>query len=256
MPRCCANRRVESRKNTPCTWPWTTTRRRITCRILAEMDLKEILKRRRMVRAYEPEPISRETIERIVGTVRRAPSAGFSQDSGSSLSPTPALGSGSPTPEGRRDVPLRRSSRGERAGPDRRGCSRGRLPRPLPQARQAHRRRGARMADPLLAFRRRRRRHADPARRNRRGICRRTLWSFCRCDQALQGVTAHPRRHRRSCCITIGRPADDSNWSAMSSRLTQNRKAWTTSCAGNTARASGSSRPAAAGGSRGSRPPR
>jgi nitroreductase len=43
------------------------------------MDLREILKRRRMVRAYEPEPISRETIERIVGTVRRAPSAGFSQ---------------------------------------------------------------------------------------------------------------------------------------------------------------------------------
>jgi nitroreductase len=43
------------------------------------MDLREILRRRRMVRAYEPEPISRETIERIVGTVRRAPSAGFSQ---------------------------------------------------------------------------------------------------------------------------------------------------------------------------------
>ena len=32
-----------------------------------------------MVRAYEREPISREAIERIVGTVRRAPSAGFSQ---------------------------------------------------------------------------------------------------------------------------------------------------------------------------------
>ena len=32
-----------------------------------------------MVRAYEPAPIPRETLERIVGTVRRAPSAGFSQ---------------------------------------------------------------------------------------------------------------------------------------------------------------------------------
>jgi FMN reductase [NAD(P)H] len=32
-----------------------------------------------MVRAYEPEPIPRETLERIVGTVRHAPSAGFSQ---------------------------------------------------------------------------------------------------------------------------------------------------------------------------------
>jgi FMN reductase [NAD(P)H] len=32
-----------------------------------------------MVRAYAADPIPRETIERIVGTVRRAPSAGFSQ---------------------------------------------------------------------------------------------------------------------------------------------------------------------------------
>jgi nitroreductase len=43
------------------------------------VEFREILKRRRMVRAYEPEPIPRETLERIVGTVRRAPSAGFSQ---------------------------------------------------------------------------------------------------------------------------------------------------------------------------------
>jgi hypothetical protein len=46
-----------------------------SCRI----EFKEILKRRRMVRAYEPTPIPREMLERIVGTVRRAPSAGFSQ---------------------------------------------------------------------------------------------------------------------------------------------------------------------------------
>ncbi len=32
-----------------------------------------------MVRAYEPQPVARETLERIVGTIRRAPSAGFSQ---------------------------------------------------------------------------------------------------------------------------------------------------------------------------------
>ncbi len=32
-----------------------------------------------MVRHYDPEPIPRDTIERIVGTVRRAPSGGFSQ---------------------------------------------------------------------------------------------------------------------------------------------------------------------------------
>jgi nitroreductase len=43
------------------------------------MDFKEVLKRRRMVRAYEPRQIERETLERIVRTIRRAPSAGFSQ---------------------------------------------------------------------------------------------------------------------------------------------------------------------------------
>jgi nitroreductase len=43
------------------------------------VDLKEILVRRRMVRAYAPESVPREAIERIVSTVRRAPSAGFSQ---------------------------------------------------------------------------------------------------------------------------------------------------------------------------------
>jgi nitroreductase len=48
-------------------------------RILATMEFRDILRRRRMVRVYEPDPIPRETLERIVGTVRRAPSAGFSQ---------------------------------------------------------------------------------------------------------------------------------------------------------------------------------
>jgi nitroreductase len=43
------------------------------------MDLREILKRRRMVRHYTGEAVPRETLERIVATVRRAPSAGFSQ---------------------------------------------------------------------------------------------------------------------------------------------------------------------------------
>jgi nitroreductase len=43
------------------------------------MEFREILKRCRMVRAYEPRPVPREALERIVGTIRRAPSAGFSQ---------------------------------------------------------------------------------------------------------------------------------------------------------------------------------
>jgi FMN reductase [NAD(P)H] len=43
------------------------------------VEFRELLRRRRMVRSYADEPVPRETIERIVGTVRRAPSAGFSQ---------------------------------------------------------------------------------------------------------------------------------------------------------------------------------
>jgi nitroreductase len=43
------------------------------------MELADILRRRRMVRHYTGQPISREALERVVATVRRAPSAGFSQ---------------------------------------------------------------------------------------------------------------------------------------------------------------------------------
>jgi FMN reductase [NAD(P)H] len=43
------------------------------------MEFRELLPRRRMVRHYAPEPVSREALERIVSTVRRAPSAGYSQ---------------------------------------------------------------------------------------------------------------------------------------------------------------------------------
>jgi nitroreductase len=43
------------------------------------VELNEILARRRMVRAYRADPVPCDAIERIVATVRRAPSAGFSQ---------------------------------------------------------------------------------------------------------------------------------------------------------------------------------
>jgi FMN reductase [NAD(P)H] len=43
------------------------------------VELTEILARRRMVRAYQRDSVPRQAIERIVSTVRRAPSAGFSQ---------------------------------------------------------------------------------------------------------------------------------------------------------------------------------
>lgn len=43
------------------------------------MEFRELLPRRRMVRHYAPTPVTREQVERIVATVRRAPSAGYSQ---------------------------------------------------------------------------------------------------------------------------------------------------------------------------------
>ena len=43
------------------------------------MEFRELLPKRRMVRHYAPVPVSREAVERIAGTVRRAPSAGYSQ---------------------------------------------------------------------------------------------------------------------------------------------------------------------------------
>jgi len=43
------------------------------------MSVYELLKQRRMVRHYTGEPVPRDVLERVVATVRRAPSAGFSQ---------------------------------------------------------------------------------------------------------------------------------------------------------------------------------
>jgi len=43
------------------------------------VQLTDILERRRMARSYLPAPVPREVVERIVATVRRAPSGGFSQ---------------------------------------------------------------------------------------------------------------------------------------------------------------------------------
>lgn len=43
------------------------------------MDFPEVVRRRRMVRNYNGEPVEPDQIERIVRLARRAPSAGFSQ---------------------------------------------------------------------------------------------------------------------------------------------------------------------------------
>jgi FMN reductase [NAD(P)H] len=43
------------------------------------MEFRDLLRRRRMVRAYSDEPVERDALERIVKVVHRAPSGGFSQ---------------------------------------------------------------------------------------------------------------------------------------------------------------------------------
>ncbi|HKZ20777.1 MAG TPA: nitroreductase family protein [Acidimicrobiia bacterium] len=43
------------------------------------MDFVDVLRKRRMVRNFRPDPVPAESIERIVSAARKAPSAGFSQ---------------------------------------------------------------------------------------------------------------------------------------------------------------------------------
>ena len=43
------------------------------------MDFRDVLAQRRMHRSFLPDPVAEESIERIVRTIRRAPSGGFSQ---------------------------------------------------------------------------------------------------------------------------------------------------------------------------------
>jgi nitroreductase len=43
------------------------------------VEFQALLPRRRMVRHYAPDPVPRDVVERIVSTIRRAPSAGYSQ---------------------------------------------------------------------------------------------------------------------------------------------------------------------------------
>src|SRR4051794_18023230 len=45
----------------------------------AGMEFRDVLARRRMHRAFLPDPLPVEQIERVVGVIRRAPSGGFSQ---------------------------------------------------------------------------------------------------------------------------------------------------------------------------------
>ena len=54
------------------------------------MELAEVVRRRRMVRRYSPEPVDPAAVDRLLDAAQRAPSAGFSQGWGFLLLDSPA----------------------------------------------------------------------------------------------------------------------------------------------------------------------
>jgi FMN reductase [NAD(P)H] len=187
------------------------------------MDLREILKRRRMVRAFESEPIHRETIERIVETVRRAPSAGFSQgqrlvvvtdaDTRQRIADLLEKGSGA-TLESWLKAPVlivvgvREDDYHDRYRKPDKLSDGAEIEWPIPYW---HFDAGAAAMLILLAA-------IDE------GYAAGLFGVFAEATQPFKELLRIPDDVAVACCITIGKPADDSQWSAISSRLTQARK--------------------------------
>jgi FMN reductase [NAD(P)H] len=192
------------------------------------MDLTEILRRRRMVRAYESEPISRETIERIIGTVRRAPSAGFSQgqrlvvvtDADTRQRVADLLEETSPAPRSGATlepwlkapvlivVGVREDDYHDRYRKTDKLIDGVEIQWPIPYW---HFDAGAAAMLILLAA-------IDE------GYAAGLFGVFAEATEPFKELLRIPDDVTVACCITIGKAADDSQWSAISSRLTQARK--------------------------------
>jgi FMN reductase [NAD(P)H] len=193
------------------------------------VDFTDILRLRRMVRAYEAEPIPRAAIERIVGTVRRAPSAGFSQgqrllvvtEAETRRQIAALLDENSPI-RGRvpKDdqwitaapvlivVGVREDDYHDRyRKPDKLIDGR-ELEWPIPYW---HFDAGAAAMLILLAA-------IDE------GFAAGVFGVFMEAIEPFKNLLAIPEDVDVACCITVGKPADDSNWSRISSRLTQARR--------------------------------
>jgi FMN reductase [NAD(P)H] len=193
------------------------------------VDFDDILRRRRMVRAYEREPIPRAAIERIVGTVRRAPSAGFSQgqrllvvtDADTRRQVAELLEGNSPI---RGRVPT--NDQWITAAPVlivvgvREGDYHDRYRRPdkLIDGREIewpipywHFDAGAAAMLILLAA-------------IAEGYAAGIFGVFMESMKPFKDLLAIPEEVAVACCITVGTPSDDSTWSRLSSRLTQARR--------------------------------
>jgi len=182
------------------------------------VELTEILARRRMVRAYRSDPVPHDAIERIVATVRRAPSAGFSQGqrllvvteqetrdqigdilgSRQWVSEAPVL----------IVVGIREDDYHERYTKPDKLVEGEEIEWPVPYW---HFDAGAAAMLILLAA-------IDE------GYAAGLFGVFVEALAPFKQLLNIPDDIAVTCCITIGKPADDSSWDALTSRLTQARK--------------------------------
>jgi FMN reductase [NAD(P)H] len=182
------------------------------------VDLKEILARRRMVRAYRPDPVPREAIERIVSTVRRAPSAGFSQGQRllvvTEQQTRDAIGNILGDRQWVSEAPVlivvgvREADYHDRYTKADKLVEGEEIEWPVPYW---HFDAGAAAMLILLAA-------IDE------GYAAGLFGVFVEAMAPFKELLSIPDDIAVTCCITVGKPADDSSWDALSSRLTQARK--------------------------------
>jgi nitroreductase len=182
------------------------------------MELSEILARRRMVRAYHPDPVPRDAIERIVSTVRRAPSAGFSQGQRLLVVTEQATRDAIGHLLGDRQwvseapvlivVGMREDDYHERYRKPDKLVEGQEIEWPVPYW---HFDAGAAAMLILLAA-------IDE------GYAAGLFGVLVEAMAPMQQLLHIPDDVAVACCITIGKPADDSSWDALTSRQTQARK--------------------------------
>jgi FMN reductase [NAD(P)H] len=182
------------------------------------VELREILRRRRMVRAYDGTTIDRHTIERIVSTVRRAPSAGFSQGQRLLVVTEEATRRAIAELLGEREwvsqapvlivVGVREDDYHERYRKPDKLVHGEEIEWPVPYW---HFDAGAAAMLILLAA-------IDE------GYAAGLFGVFAEAMAPFKRLLHIPDDVAVACCITIGEPADDSHWDAVTSRLTQARR--------------------------------
>ena len=182
------------------------------------VELHQILAHRRMVRAYQSAPVPRDAIERIVATVRRAPSAGFSQGQRLLVVTEPETRQQIADLLGDRQwvsqapvlivVGVREDDYHDRYRKPDKLVDGKEIEWPVPYW---HFDAGAAAMLILLAA-------------IAEGYAAGLFGVFAEAMAPFKQLLNIPDDVAVTCCITIGKPADDSSWDALTSRLTQARK--------------------------------